>query len=205
MSVHGIQALIAGMPEILRYVYLFGFSLIENFLFWLPGDVSTVAGALLAATGLADAAVVLLVVSLGAWGAFLLFFELSRRIDLTRRLPAKQHGRLATAFNCLSRFGSWLLLVHRFLPGFRTAVAVAGGLVAWPRRRVWALSLCGIIAENAVVMGVTGGFVTLAHLVPPGAAAMAAYWPLWLGAALAVAAVLARKWMRRSALRRRPV
>lgn len=130
----------------------------------LPSE--TVVIALGAATaGSLDPRIAVLV-ALAAVGAFLgdnLAYLLGRRFGpfARRRLFAGERGarRLAWAQHSLGRYGARLIVACRFIPGGRTAVTLACGLVGYPRRRfVAATAVAGTVwAVYAFLLGRLGG------------------------------------------------
>ncbi len=130
----------------------------------LPSE--TVVIALGAATaGSNDPRIAVLVV-LAAAGAFLgdnLAYLLGRRFGpfARRRLFAGERGgrRLDWAQRSLGQFGARLIVACRFIPGGRTAVTLACGLVGYPRRRFMAATaVAGAVwAGYAFLLGRLGG------------------------------------------------
>jgi len=107
-----------------------------------------------------------LLVALAAFGAFLgdnAAYLLGRRFEpaVDRRLFAGDRGaaRRAWAERSLDRFGAWIIIACRFIPGGRTAVTVTCGLVGFPRRRFTGATACaGVVwASYAFFLGRLGG------------------------------------------------
>jgi membrane protein DedA with SNARE-associated domain len=130
----------------------------------LPSETAVIALGV-ATAGSADPRIGLLV-ALAGLGAFLgdnAAYLLGRRFGpaVDRRLFAGKRGaaRRAWAQRSLSRFGTRILIVCRFIPGGRTAVTVTCGLIGYPRRRFLGATACaGILwASYAFFLGRLGG------------------------------------------------
>ena len=107
-----------------------------------------------------------LLVAFAALGAFLgdnLCYVLGRRFGprVERRFFSSEKGRHRRewAERSLTRFGTQIIIVCRFIPGGRTAVTLSCGLIGYPRRRfVLATAVAAIIwALYAFFLGRLGG------------------------------------------------
>jgi membrane protein DedA with SNARE-associated domain len=105
-------------------------------------------------------------VALAAFGAFLgdnAAYLIGRWFGpaVDRRLFAGERGerRRAWAQRSLARYGTWLIIACRFIPGGRTAVTVTCGVVGYSRRRfMTATAIAGIVwAGYAFALGRLGG------------------------------------------------
>jgi membrane protein DedA with SNARE-associated domain len=130
----------------------------------LPSESAVIALGV-ATAGSADPRIGLLV-ALAGIGAFVgdnAAYLLGRRFGpaVDRRLFAGKRGaaRRAWAERSLSRFGTRILIVCRFIPGGRTAVTVTCGLIGYPRRRfLGATAGAGLLwASYAFFLGRLGG------------------------------------------------
>jgi membrane protein DedA with SNARE-associated domain len=132
----------------------------------LPSESAVIAlGAMTA--GSTDPRIALLV-ALAAFGAFLgdnVAYLIGRRFGpfVRRRLFTGERGarRLAWAERSLERFGMRLIIVCRFIPGGRTAVTLACGMIGYPVRRFRvATAFAGVLwACYAFFLGRLGGQV----------------------------------------------
>src|SRR5215469_18300563 len=117
--------------------------------FWLPALDAVVpivpSETVLIALGVATAgsadpriAVLLLLAACGAFAGDNLAYLIGRRFGplATRRFFAGERGerRLTWADRALDRFGFWIIIVCRFIPGGRTAVTLSCGLIGYRRR-----------------------------------------------------------------------
>jgi membrane protein DedA with SNARE-associated domain len=130
----------------------------------LPSETAVIALGV-ATAGSADPRIGVLV-ALAALGAFLgdnAAYLLGRWFGpaVDRRLFAGERGerRRAWAQRSLGRYGTWLIIACRFIPGGRTAVTVTCGVVGYSRRRfVAATAIAGIVwACYAFALGRLGG------------------------------------------------
>ena len=113
----------------------------------LPSETPVIA--LGAATAGSHDPRIAVLVALAACGAFLgdnLAYLVGRRFGpfARRRLFAGARGgqRLDWARRSLERYGARVIVACRFIPGGRTAVTLACGLVGYPRRRFLAATAC---------------------------------------------------------------
>jgi membrane-associated protein len=140
---------------------LFGASFVEYVFPPFPGDSIVLLGAFYAVRGaiswpLAFAAVTAGAVA-GAWldwrvGAALAPC-LEARAALRGPLDTERLARFEAAYR---RWGGWLLLANRFLPGIRAFLFVAAGATAIPLPRVLVLGGISAAAWNALLLAVGG-------------------------------------------------
>jgi membrane-associated protein len=130
----------------------------------LPAESAIIALGV-ATAGSADPRIALLI-GCAAAGAFIgdnLSYLLGRRFGpaVQRRFFASPKGRNARAWaeRSLSKYGTQLIVVCRFVPGGRTAVTLTCGLTGYPCRRfVGATALAAVIwALYAFLIGRIGG------------------------------------------------
>jgi membrane-associated protein len=170
---------------------LFGAAFVEHVFPPFPGDLVVVFGAWYAVQGALSWPLLLAAATLGAvagaWVDHRIGVALGRRLDRaaghSRLLPA---GQLATFEAAYRRWGIWLLLLNRFMPGVRAFFFVAAGTSGLPLGRVlllgglsaalWnglLLAAGGLLAHNAEelvalvdrYMKVVGGLMVLAVVV----------------------------------------
>jgi membrane-associated protein len=130
----------------------------------LPSETAVIALGV-ATAGSTDPRIAVLVL-LAACGAFTgdnLAYLVGRRFGpaAQRRFFASERGRrrLAWAARALDRFGFWIIIACRFIPGGRTAVTLSCGLIGYRRRPFVAATACaaGIWAAYAFFIGRLGG------------------------------------------------
>jgi membrane-associated protein len=130
----------------------------------LPSETAVIALGVATAGG-TDPRIAGLVV-LAACGAFAgdnLAYLIGRRFGpaAQQRFLAGERGRrrLAWAARALDRFGFWIIIACRFIPGGRTAVTLSCGLIEYRRRTFVAATACAaaIWAAYAFFIGRLGG------------------------------------------------
>jgi membrane-associated protein len=128
-----------------------------------PGDLLVVLAAWYAVQGELSWAGLLLWSTLGAvagaWVDHRVGAWLGRRLDLrsgrSRLLPPERLEAFEAAYR---RWGSWLILFNRFMPGVRAFIFLAAGASGIPVRRVVLLGAVSAVAWNALLL-LAGGVV----------------------------------------------
>jgi membrane-associated protein len=130
----------------------------------LPSETAVIALGV-ATVGSVDPRIAVLV-ALAASGAFVgdnLAYMIGRRFGpaVRQRFFTSERGahRLAWADRALDRFGIWIIVACRFIPGGRTVVTLSCGLIEYPRRRFVAATACAAViwAVYAFLIGRLGG------------------------------------------------
>jgi membrane protein DedA with SNARE-associated domain len=123
----------------------------------LPGETMVVTGGVLASSG--DLSLLLVFLS-GAAGAFLgdsVCYWIGRKLGTraAERFLRGDRGRraLAWAEDALDRRGKTLIVVARFVPGGRTAVALTAGTTEFPWRTYVLADLVGVSLWSAYSTG----------------------------------------------------
>lgn len=165
-----------------------------------PGDTLVLLGAWYSVNGALSWPVTFLAVTAGALaGAYV---DWRAGVALGRRLDRSAHRKGGPAEVHLQRFeagyrrwGAWLLVANRFLPGVRAFVFLGAGACGIPVGRVLIFGGISAALWNALLLGV-GGFLVgnLDELVQ----LMARYTnAAWMGMAAVAAILLARALLRR--------
>jgi membrane-associated protein len=130
----------------------------------LPSETAVIAlGVATAGSTDPRIAVLVLLAACGAFAGDNLAYLIGRRFGpaAQRRLRAGERGerRLAWAAHALDRFGFWIIIGCRFIPGGRTAVTLSCGLIGYRRPAFVAATACaaGIWAAYAFFIGRLGG------------------------------------------------
>jgi len=146
------------------YLIAFLFPALDAILPILPSETVVIALGV-ATAGSAGPRIAVLVV-LAACGAFAgdnLAYLIGRRFGpaAQRRFFVGERGRnrLAWAARALERFGFWIIIACRFIPGGRTAVTLSCGLLGYRRRSFVAATAiaAAIWAAYAFFIGRLGG------------------------------------------------
>jgi membrane-associated protein len=146
------------------YLVAFTVPALDAILPVLPSETAVIALGV-ATAGSTDPRIAVLVL-LAACGAFVgdnVAYLIGRRFGpaAKRRFFASERGqrRFAWAARALDRFGFWIIIACRFIPGGRTAVTLSCGLIGFRRRAFVAATACaaGIWAAYAFFIGRLGG------------------------------------------------
>lgn len=137
---------------------LFLATFIEHVFPPFPGDLLVVLGAWYAVQGELSWPVVLACTTAGAVAGAWVDYRIG--VALGNRLEARAGssrwltpGRL-TAFDiAYRRWGSWLLVLNRFMPGIRAFLFLAAGAAGLPQRRVVLLGGLSALLWNALLLG----------------------------------------------------
>lgn len=118
-------------PAEILYLFLFLSSVVENLFPPIPGDTITALGAFLVGQGKLDFTFVYVITTLGSTVGFLILYGfgwfLGKEFFIEkdfRFFPAKSisHGE-----HWFSRFGYFVVLANRFLPGIRSVISLVAG------------------------------------------------------------------------------
>jgi membrane-associated protein len=142
-------------------VVLFFASFVEHVFPPFPGDLLVVLGAWYAVSGeLSWPATLVSVTSgalAGAWLDYRIGAALGRSLDRrAARRGALTEARLAHFEASYRRWGGWLLLANRFLPGVRAFLFLAAGASGIPLRRVLLLGGLSAAIWNAALLAAGG-------------------------------------------------
>jgi membrane-associated protein len=179
---------------------LFAATFVEYVFPPFPGDVLVVLGAWYAVEGQlswpATFASVTAGAIAGAWVDYRIGAAVGRRLEerAHRRSPQAEE-RLARFEAAYRRFGAFLLLFNRFLPGFRAFVFYGAGACGIPLRRVLVL---GAISSALWNVGLLAAGDLLARNVDELVSLVERYTrAAWGAMAAALAVALAVVWLRR--------
>ncbi|MBW1721610.1 MAG: DedA family protein [Deltaproteobacteria bacterium] len=120
------------LPDLLVYFLLGLSAFVENIFPPIPGDTITAFGAFLVGLGRLQFFGVFLSTTVGSLTGFMTLFQLGKILGRTfftrkdfRFLRSRDILKAESWFN---RYGYLLVAANRFLPGIRSAIAVAGGI-----------------------------------------------------------------------------
>jgi membrane-associated protein len=142
-------------------VVLFFASFVEHVFPPFPGDLLVVLGAWYAVHGLLSWPATLVSVTAGAVAGAWLDYRIGAAVGcrLERRAARKgglTEARLARFEASYRRFGAWLLLANRFLPGVRAFLFMAAGASGIPLRRVLLLGGVSAVLWNSALLAAGG-------------------------------------------------
>lgn len=136
------------------YSILFLSAVTENLFPPVPGDTVTAFGAFLVGTGKLHFLPVYISTTAGSAAGFFLLFFLARTLGHTllkkRKLRWLSRASLNKAQSAIGRSGYLIILTNRFLPGVRSAISIAAGLLQLPPGKVLPLSIISAAAWNLI-------------------------------------------------------
>ena len=138
------------------YLVLFFFSFIENVFPPSPSDVVVVIGAsLIASTGI-DFLPVLFITSVGSALGFILMYYvgyfLSERVIRRGKLKFISQESLKKTDEWFSKYGYWLILGNRFMPGTRSVISFFAGVHELHIGKTFTNALISAFLWNAVII-----------------------------------------------------
>ena len=123
---------ISGLSPFWIYVSLFAFAFIENVFPPSPSDLVVVIGGSLISTHALHFIPTLLVTTIGSVIGFMVLFFIGTQLDkkLIRAGKVKfiPTEGLEKVENWFSKYGYWIILANRFLPGTRSVISLFAGL-----------------------------------------------------------------------------
>ncbi len=139
---------------LILYLFLFGSAVLENLFPPIPGDTITVFGAFLVGIGRLDFFLVFAVTSIGSSVGFLMLFYagafLEMEFFLNTRIKIFSAKKILSAEKWFSRYGYFVVLLNRFLPGVRSVISIAAGISGLGGFRVFVFSLISAMAWNFI-------------------------------------------------------
>jgi len=142
------------LPDVLIYVFLGLSAFVENLVPPIPGDTITAFGAFLVGMGRLSFVGVYISTTVGSLLGFLCLFWvgglLGRHFFIERDFRFLRAKDIIKAEEWFSRYGYLLILFNRFMPGIRSAVALAAGISRFRTIPVLVLSLLSCAAWNLI-------------------------------------------------------
>ncbi len=137
---------------------LFAATLVEYVFPPFPGDLVVVLGSWYAVDGALSWPAAFLSVTLGALAGAWLDYRMGAAVGLRldRRMATRSAAwevRLARFEASYRRWGGWLLLANRFLPGIRAFLFAAAGAAGIPLRKVLLYGAVSAALWNALLLG----------------------------------------------------
>ncbi|MBW1816420.1 MAG: DedA family protein [Deltaproteobacteria bacterium] len=148
---------IARLPDALIYIFLGLSAFVENVFPPIPGDTITAFGAFLVGTGRLSFTGVYVSTCLGSLMGFMLLFRvgglLGRRFLVERDYRFFKAADIVRAELWFQKYGYYLILLNRFLPGVRSAVSIVGGISRLKPLKVGIFALISICVWNVLWIG----------------------------------------------------
>ncbi|PKL16284.1 MAG: hypothetical protein CVV49_16995 [Spirochaetae bacterium HGW-Spirochaetae-5] len=137
---------------VLLYLFLFGSSVLENLFPPIPGDTITAFGAFLVGIGKLDFFYVYAVTTFGSSVGFILLFYagafLEMEFFLNTRFKIFSSHKILAAEKWFSRYGYYVVVLNRFLPGVRSVISIAAGISGLNGMKVFLLSIISAMGWN---------------------------------------------------------
>jgi membrane protein DedA with SNARE-associated domain len=143
--VNDVIAYLLPQSDIFLYLFLFLSAVIENLFPPIPGDTITAFGAFLVGTGRLSYVLVYLATTAGSVTGFMILVLLGRFLE--REFFMKKNYRFFSAESILSaekwfsRYGYFVVLGNRFLPGIRSVISLVSGITQLNLLKVFILSI----------------------------------------------------------------
>jgi len=154
MSIERFLNELRSLPDLLIYFFLGLSAFVENLVPPIPGDTITAFGAFLVGVGRLSFVGVYISTTLGSLLGFLCLFwlggVLGRHFFIERDFRFLRAKDIIRAEEWFGRYGYLLVLFNRFMPGIRSAVALAAGLSRFRTLPVLLLSFLSCAAWNLI-------------------------------------------------------
>ncbi len=135
--------------ELFLYGFLFISAVIENLFPPIPGDTITVFGAFMVGTGRLGYLPVYLATTAGSVCGFMLLVLIGRLLEreffMKRNYRFFPAGSIISAEQWFARYGYFVVLANRFLPGIRSVISLVSGIA---RLNLWYVLLLSVISAS---------------------------------------------------------
>jgi membrane protein DedA with SNARE-associated domain len=154
---------ISSLSPIWIYFVLFLFSFIENVFPPSPADLVTIIGGSLIVSQSISFFPTLLVTTLGSAAGFMVIFyigsQLDRKVVRAGKIKFIPLDAILKAENWFSKYGYFIILANRFLPGMRSVISFFAGLSEMDARKTALLASISALIWNAgiIYLGVIFG------------------------------------------------
>lgn len=138
------------------YFILFFFSFIENVFPPSPSDVVVVVGASLIATTSIGFIPVLIITSIGSAVGFMVMYYvgyfLSEKVIRSGKLKFVSQEALDKTDDWFSKYGYWIILANRFLPGTRSVISFFSGVHELNVGKTFLFALISAFVWNIIII-----------------------------------------------------
>lgn len=138
------------------YIALFLFSFVENVFPPSPSDLVVIVGGSLIGTEVLHFIPTLLITSLGSVVGFMtLFFlgtQLDRKVIQAGRMKFISAEALGKVESWFKKWGYWVILANRFLPGTRSVISFFAGLSELQFKKTALLAAVSALLWNAIII-----------------------------------------------------
>ena len=139
-------------PDYFIYIFLGISAFVENFVPPIPGDTITVFGAFLVGSGRLNFFGVYTSTTLGSLLGFICLFRvgeyLGQRFFLKKDHVFFSRNNIKRAEHWLRRYGYFIVLMNRFLPGIRSVISITSGILRLNSLKVLLFSLISCALWN---------------------------------------------------------
>ena len=154
---------IGSLDTLWLYVILFFFAFIENVFPPSPSDVVVIVGASLIASTSLGFVPVLIITSIGSALGFILMYYvgyfLSEKILRSGKIKFIDKASLEKTDLWFSKYGYWIILANRFLPGTRSVISFFSGVHELDVKKTFLYALISAFLWNILIiyLGMTMG------------------------------------------------
>lgn len=138
------------------YIALFCFSYIENVFPPSPSDLIIIVGGSLIGTEVLHFIPTLLITSIGSIAGFMtLFFlgtQLDRKVIQAGKMKFISYDALVKVESWFKRWGYWIILCNRFLPGTRSVISFFAGLSELDYKKTTLLAAASAFIWNGLII-----------------------------------------------------
>lgn len=151
---------VSGSPW--TYVFLFGIAAIDVLFPVVPSETSVILAGVIAGTGDLELVLVILFAGAGAVAGDNASYTIGRTAGpwvVERFFRGERRKRIDWAEKQIQERGPYLIVIGRFIPGGRTAITLAAGLLEMPWRKfiVFDVAAAAVWASYAALLGYVGG------------------------------------------------
>lgn len=152
--INDIIAFLLPRNDLFLYLFLFASAVIENLFPPIPGDTITVLGAFLVGTGRLSYPLVYIATTAGSVTGFMALSFAGRILE--REFFMKKNYRffsaksIVSAETWFSRYGYFIVLANRFLPGIRSVISLVSGLARLDPVKIFFFSLISACVWNLI-------------------------------------------------------
>jgi len=147
---------ISTYPPLWIYAVLFFFAFIENVFPPSPSDLVVLVGGTLVSTGVIHFIPTLILTTLGSIAGFMVLFYLGSAVDKkvihSGRLKFISVEAVEKVESWFKKYGYWIILVNRFLPGTRSVISFFSGLSHLKVDKTILLATISAFAWNAIIL-----------------------------------------------------
>ncbi len=151
------------MPQsdFVLYMFLLVSAILENIIPPIPGDTITAFGAFLAGSGRLGYVQVFLITTAGSVIGFMTLFYFGRKLErqhfIERDYRFFSAASIVKAENWFRRYGYFVVLINRFIPGIRSVVSLVSGISGL--KPAYVLIVSTISASIWNLIWIQGGFL----------------------------------------------